>query len=107
MRLLIIALLSGCTVVDYAKVRYVEVAAADLPQECPRLIGSYGGCVVFRGDIAEIRAPRPKDVRDSKALEVIGHEFYCHAWLKQSHTDIHGVRREPKLDCVPQGKGVL
>src|SRR5688572_13053737 len=93
MRLALSLLMVGCTSVEYVKVSFIE--STDLARDCPRLIGSYGGCVVQRGDIAEIRAPRPKDVRDSKALEVIGHEFYCHAWLKQSHTDDQGVRREP------------
>ena len=103
-RLLIAALLglSACSTVDYVKVIYVEVDGPALRAACPRLIGTFGGCVVRRGDIVEIRAPRPRDVRDAKAMEVLGHEFYCHAWLNQSHTDDKGVRREPKHDCVPE-----
>lgn len=93
----------GCAPVEYVKVTYVAVDGAELRRACPRLIGTYGGCVTFRGDIAEIHAPRPRDVRDRTALEVIGHEFYCHAWLKQSHTDEQGVRRDPHRDCMPEG----
>lgn len=95
--------LVACTPVDYVKVSYIAVDRDDLPQACGRLIGTSGGCAVQRGDITEIRAPRPKHVRDSKAMEVIGHEFYCHAWLKQSHTDARGVRRDPHFDCTPIG----
>ena len=96
-------MLVACTPVEYVKVTYIAVDHEELPQACERLIGTNEGCVVQRGDITEIRAPRPKDVRDAKAMEVIGHEFYCHAWLKQSHTDARGVRREPHFDCTPIG----
>ena len=96
-------LLVGCQPLDYVKVRYVEVQGEALRDACPRLIGTYGGCVKFRGDVAEIYAPRPADVRDQQAMIVIGHEFYCHAWLKQSHTDEQGVRRDPWRDCMQEG----
>lgn len=104
MRLLLLLMLAGCTTVDYVAVRYVEVPPEELAKACDRdrIIGRSGGCVVKRGDIWEIRAPRPRDVRDARALEVLGHEFYCHAWLGIGHTDEHGVRRDPRHDCVPQ-----
>ena len=101
-QVLLLLALMGCQSVDYVNVRYVHVEGAELRSACDRLIGVYGGCVKFRSGVAEIYAPRPKDVRDVKAMEIIGHEFYCHAWLKQSHTDSQGVRREPQADCVPE-----
>lgn len=97
-------LLAGCTTVDYVKVRYIEVEPQELARECPVLIGRHLGCASQRGDIWEIRAPRPRDVRDGSALEILGHEFYCHAWLKQDHRDEKNVRREPSKDCVPPGR---
>lgn len=104
MRLLVLlVLLCGCTTVDYVKVRYVVVEPAALPRACPRIIGTYGGCAMKRGDIWEIYAPQPRDVLDSGAMAVLGHEFYCHAWLGKGHYDEKGVRLEPWRDCVPEG----
>jgi hypothetical protein len=101
-----LAAVSACSTVDYVKVRYVEVEPDKMSRACPnpRLIGTWSACAVFYGDVVEIRAPRPQNVADHRALAVIGHEFYCHAWLRMDHFDAKGVRREPRSDCVLEHK---
>ena len=100
---LALTFLCGCATSDYVMVRYIEVAPEEMHRACPnpRLIGTWAGCTVRSGNgLVEIRALRPRNVADHQALATIGHEFYCHAWLRQDHYDDKDVRREPARDCV-------
>lgn len=94
-------LLAGCAAPDVVKVSFVPATEADLAGHCPALLGKVKGCAYQRGDVTVIYALAPKNVLDLERLATIGHEFYCHAWLRQSHYDSRGVRKDPSNDCVP------
>lgn len=97
----LIGLLMGCAG-DVVRVRYVAVPEGELAAACPSLLGRSKGCTHCDDALCTVYAPAPKNVEDEDRLLTIGHEFYCHAWLKQPHYDKHGVRKDPSRDCVKE-----
>src|SRR4051812_20719723 len=84
------------------RVNYIAVDEIRLATVCPSLIGASKGCTACDDAGCTIYAIAPKNVQDEDRLITIGHEFYCHAWLKQSHYDSRGVRKDPSQDCVKE-----
>ena len=96
--ILVAAVLAACDVQQdgVVRVRYVAAKSADdLRAKCPSLVGRSTGCTKQErdGSFTIVTIP-PKNVEDEQAMVPIGHEFLCHAWLRQSHSNV-----DPSNDC--------
>jgi hypothetical protein len=93
--IIVLVFLASCSQDDSVRVRFHKTDPADLAKICETLIGVSTGCTIQGKDgIYDIYAPVPKNVEDEKAMIPIGHEFYCHVVLKQSHRNV-----DPSNDC--------